>query len=407
MRGWLEQIGLILPRQETPKNRFSLNEWSGALGDLGTLLPLIFALIVFNGFSTATVFFLFGTVYLLTGWFYKVPVSVQPLKAMSVIAIAKGFSPEFLASTSFFYGVLLIVLSLTGLIKWLQKIFSPALVRGIQFGIGLILTQKAIELVIQKGFLLHTPSFSLSVNLIMVLVLLVVIWIFQVRKNLPVALILVLASILVFGFLNMVPEDIQTGGKLLNLRLPDIFTLKDALIYLIIPQLPLTLGNAVYAASDSCHVLWDKQAKRVNPTRLSFSIGLSDLFIGLTGGFPVCHGAGGMGAHAQFGAKTGGATMIMGAILLVTALVSPLRGFIFLIPVPLLAAMLIFDSYRMMTMIGKLKALKFVFVALTVGLISFFTRNLTLALITGFVIEKFIIVFENRKAKIAEGVQND
>ncbi len=74
--------------------------------------------------------------YILTGWLYKVPVSVQPLKAMAVIAISSGISIEMLSGTSFFYGILLIVLSLTGAIRWLQKWFSPALVKGIQLGIG-------------------------------------------------------------------------------------------------------------------------------------------------------------------------------------------------------------------------------------------------------------------------------
>jgi MFS superfamily sulfate permease-like transporter len=38
------------------------------------------------------------------------------------------------------------------------------------------------------------------------------------------------------------------------------------------------------------------------------------------GGIPMCHGAGGMAGHVRFGAKTGGALVILGAMLVVIAL---------------------------------------------------------------------------------------
>ena len=37
------------------KNKFGLNEWSGAIGDLGTILPLAFALVAVNGFDPPSV----------------------------------------------------------------------------------------------------------------------------------------------------------------------------------------------------------------------------------------------------------------------------------------------------------------------------------------------------------------
>ncbi|MHB2156118.1 putative sulfate/molybdate transporter [Calditrichota bacterium GD2] len=407
MKKWLRKIDFLRKEDEKPENQFTLSEFSGSVGDLGTLLPLAFALIVFNGFSSAIIFFLFGVIYLLTGWFYRVPVSVQPLKAMSVIAIGQGFSPEFLAGTSVLYGLLMVFLALTGLIRWLQNWFTPALVRGIQFGIGLILTQKALELVWQKGILLHLDNSSLSLGFLLLALFLAIIWWFQVKKDLPAALIMIFLSILFIAIWGPAPP-IREGQHLsLKLHLPDFSIWKEALIFLIIPQLPLTLGNAVYAANDSCHTLWGKQAQRVTPTRLAFSIGLSDVLIGLFKGFPVCHGAGGMGAHAQFGARTGGATMIIGAVLVISALVPALNQFIFLIPVPLLAAMLIFDSYRMMIMVRRLEGWQPLFVALLVGGISFLTRNLTIALVAGFLTERFLKLMINKSTKTVIGAEND
>ena len=103
------------------KNRFGLSEWSGAVGDLGTLLPLVFALVIYNDFPASRILLLSGIVYVITGWIFKVPLSVQPLKAMTVIALAHGFSVDFMATTAFFYGILFILLVLTGIRGWLQK----------------------------------------------------------------------------------------------------------------------------------------------------------------------------------------------------------------------------------------------------------------------------------------------
>jgi MFS superfamily sulfate permease-like transporter len=38
------------------------------------------------------------------------------------------------------------------------------------------------------------------------------------------------------------------------------------------------------------------------------------------GGVPMCHGAGGMAGHVQFGARTGGALVILGLVLLAIAI---------------------------------------------------------------------------------------
>ncbi len=383
---------------EKLKNRFGLSEWSASIGDLGTLLPLAFALVAYNGFSISRIFLLFGIMYIVNGVIYKVPVSVQPLKAMSIIAISLGLPVDMLAGTAFFYGLLLVLLSLTGAVKYLQKVFSPALVKGIQLGIGLILTEKAMLLIFEKGLFLYTEPDSLAANIAMLITLILVIGFFQLKTKIPMALILVFLSIVVLKIAGF--AEYQTPqGAFLEFSLPSVSLLADALILLIIPQLPLTLGNAMFAAADSCHSFWGNRANRVTPTRLGLSIGFGNMLIGLFGGFPMCHGAGGIAAYKQFGGKTGGTVIIIGLLLILFALVSPLSALIFLIPVPLLSTMLLFDSWRMITVIKKL-ALRFdVIVAITVGIISFATRNLTIALVAGLILEHSYKFYMNRQTK--------
>lgn len=384
---------------ETLKNKFGLSEWSGSIGDLGTLLPLAFALVAYNGFSISRIFLLFGIMYVVSGFIYKVPVSVQPLKAMSVIAISLGLSVDMLAGTAFFYGLLLVLLSLTGAVKGLQKIFSPVLVKGIQLGVGLILTEKAIQLIIDKGLFLNSAPDELASNILLLMAMILVISFFQLKKKIPIVLILVFSSIVVFKMAGFAEFE-STAAPLLEFSLPSISILVDAFILLIIPQLPLTLGNAMFAASDACHGFWGNQAKRVSPTRLGISIGFGNMLIGLSGGFPMCHGAGGIAAHKQFGGKTGGTTIIIGAVLILFALFSPLSSLLFLIPVPLLSAMLLFDGWRMISLVKKLVFRFEIMVALTVGVISYSTRNLSIALLAGLILEHGYKFYLIRQTKI-------
>jgi MFS superfamily sulfate permease-like transporter len=180
---------------------------------------------------------------------------------------------------------------------------------------------------------------------------------------------------------------------------PQLNLLLDATLLLMIPQLPLTLGNAVYAASDTCHTLWPDRAQRVSPKRLAFSIGVANTAIGVLGGFPICHGAGGMGAHARFGARTGGATMIMGGILILLALIPSGAAWIFLIPVPLLGTMLLLDSWIMIKLVGSLKEPEALTVALVIGILSVISRNIALALAVGFLLEKLLKSYTMRRNK--------
>src|SRR5213594_4286235 len=65
--------------------RFDRNELSGAFGDVGTDLPLIFGLILAARLDTASVLVLFGAMQLVTALAYRMPMPVQPLKAMAAL----------------------------------------------------------------------------------------------------------------------------------------------------------------------------------------------------------------------------------------------------------------------------------------------------------------------------------
>ena len=88
-------------------------------------------------------------------------------------------------------------------------------------------------------------------------------------------------------------------------------------VFLALPQVPLTLGNAVIAITEENNRLFPHRP--VNEGKIATSTGVINLFSASVGGVPMCHGAGGMAGHVQFGARTGGALVILGVVLLLTA----------------------------------------------------------------------------------------
>jgi hypothetical protein len=266
------------------RNRFTWSEWSGAVGDLGTTLPIAFALVEASGFAPTRLFFLWGLVYVATGAFYRIPVSVQPLKAMAVIAITSGVGASLLSTTAVFYGVLLLVLVATGLIQTIDDWFSAGLVRGVQFGIGLLLAEKALGLVVDHSVYLG-QSFGSTTSVVIGTALVIVVVGIGVRRRLPVALLCAMGGVLAAVALGVDPGG-ATEAPLVDLALPDWTQFGTALTMLMIPQLPLTLGNAVYAASDACRRFWPERADRATAPWLATSIGGATCSLGCWAGSP-------------------------------------------------------------------------------------------------------------------------
>ena len=388
-----------------PRNSFGWNEWSGAFADLGISLPILAALSFVSGFYTAQVLLLWGLVYIAVGWWFRVPVSVQPLKAMAVLTLVNEYVPVVLSAAAIVYGLLFVVLARSGLIKHLNKLMRPALIRGVQLGIGLLLTVKAWDLAHEHGWLLQSeaPNWWLNTALLPAIVLLI--WYVQFKRGFQLTPILIGGAMLVALFNGAELPWGQAGGHTFSGPTSTLERLTDrllgsgvdlgrhfqwqaaqtfeAVLLLIATQLPLTLGNAVYAADETAHDLWPARSGRVNPTSLAQSIGLANIGIGFLGGFPVCHGAGGMAAHAQFGARTGGAAIIVGAVFVVTALVDPLLAALLAIPVVVLAALLLFDAVRMINFVRRLDSKFEIFTACVIGLLSLLTKNLMIALAAG------------------------
>jgi len=73
--------------------RFNRTEFAGSLGDLGTLLPLSMGMIMINGISPSGLFLSIGLFYIISGMYYGITVSVQPMKIIGAYAVATAVNP--------------------------------------------------------------------------------------------------------------------------------------------------------------------------------------------------------------------------------------------------------------------------------------------------------------------------
>jgi hypothetical protein len=111
-------------------------------------------------------------------------------------------------------------------------------------------------------------------------------------------------------------------------------------VLLALPQVPLTLGNAVIAPVEYNNREFPDRP--VTERQVALSTGVMNTLGSLIGAVPMCHGAGGMTAQVSFGARSGAAPIILGALLIILALLfsDSIATLLRLFPQPALGVML-------------------------------------------------------------------
>ncbi len=302
-------------------------EVSGALGDLGVLIPLEAALIAVNGLNPTSTLLGVGIIYILSGWYFRIPVPVQPLKALAVIAVAHQLSPSVIAAGALLMAACLSLLSATRALAFLERVVPTWVIRGVQAGLGLLLLKSAYQMVFQKPFLLSGVELTAQVGSlaipagVLVGVGSVVLLLLLLRfRQVPAALVIVAVGVIIGLLSGGLSTPLSLGPVPMALQLPSGSDFQMAFVLLVIPQIPLTLANSVIATADAARVYFGPQAERATPTRLAVSIALGNLWAGLTGGLPNCHGSGGLTSHYKLGARTPLATTLLGVVLIAVAL---------------------------------------------------------------------------------------
>ena len=126
--------------------RFDLREANGALGDIGTLLPLMLGTIALVGLSSSQVLLVFGAFYIATGVIYRLPIPVQPMKAIAAMALVSEVTPASIALSGMLIGGVLLFLGASGLIDRIARLVPQSVLAGLQLGLGLSLGWIALGL---------------------------------------------------------------------------------------------------------------------------------------------------------------------------------------------------------------------------------------------------------------------
>lgn len=369
--------------------RFTINEMSGALGDLATFLPLAVGLIVVNGVNPTALFLSAGLLYVAAGLYYRLPVPVQPLKATSAIAIAVAAPPGAVSATALLMGILFAGAALLDLKRFYAMVFTRPVVRGIQLGLGILLVKGGAKL-LAGGGVRGAASGSLSPAATVAVAAAVAALILLSRENrrYPAALAVLFLGGLCGYFLlphASLPE-LSPGWVPPAWGLPSAVDLHLALVALLLPQVPLTVANSLVATSDAARRYYGDGAARVTPRALSATLGLANLFSGLAGGMPVCHGSGGVTAHYRFGARTGVANLFIGSLFILLALLSgkAIPALAALLPPAVLGILLVYVGVEHARLVRDiLEDRRELVVTAAVGATTLFTGNLAVAFVAG------------------------
>jgi MFS superfamily sulfate permease-like transporter len=129
-----------------------------------------------------------------------------------------------------------------------------------------------------------------------------------------------------------------------QLVIPQAADISSALTGLVLPQVVLTVTNAILATSLLTRDLF---ARTLPAKHLSTTIGLMNLTSAPFGGFPISHGANGLAAQYRFGARTGGANIIAGSLFIILALIFAAPQVLSVIAAGALGSLLVFVGIEM------------------------------------------------------------
>ncbi|HEY0243370.1 MAG TPA: putative sulfate/molybdate transporter [Gemmatimonadaceae bacterium] len=324
--------------------RFDRNELAGAFGDIGTDLPLIVGMILAAGLHSASVLVMFGLMQYATALRYRMPMPVQPLKAVAVLVITQKIAPEVLYGGGLAIGLVMLALTLTGGITWLARVVPKAVIRGLQLGLGIQLAMLALRDYVQadgmRGYALAAIGF------------LVIIALFGNRRFPPAIPVIAIGVVYALVYkLSSSDFSNAAGFTLPHVRPVSVSDVATGFALLALPQIPLSIGNSILATRQVAEDLFPE--RNVTVRKLSLSYALMNLVNPFFGGVPTCHGSGGLVGHYTFGARTGGSILIYGSIFLILGLffASGFQQVVQVFPLPILGVLLFFEAAALVTMI--------------------------------------------------------
>ncbi|MCL5776889.1 putative sulfate/molybdate transporter [Limibaculum sp. FT325] len=357
---------------DTTRRASILGELNGGIADLGVLLPFTLGLVMAGLVPASGALAGFGIAYLVSAAIYRAPIPVQPMKAIGAVALAGGLASGSLMLSGVAMGVALLLIGLSGTIRRLAYLVPQSVVAGLQLGLGAMLAHHAVSLVL--------PSVPVGAAAVAFL------WLASGAGRLPGALLLVVLSAAVNAAFGAGPSPVAPPP---GLTLPALSDLPAALREGVVPQLPLTLTNAVLVTAVLARELFPDRRGRLTERRLCLTSGALNLLLCPMGAVPMCHGAGGLAAHHRFGARSGLGTGLLGAALLALAFAPETAQLaaLSLVPLPVLGALLLFGAAELATSRRILDATLSCRIVIAITAVLTFLLDPAVAILIGLVAE--------------------
>lgn len=277
---------------------FNLRELAGSMGDFGTLFPLAIGYIVVCGLDPAGFLVMMGIVNIITGLVYRLPMPIEPMKVLAVVAIAQRWTPSMVYASGFAMGAIWIVFSVSGVMGWIAKYTPKSVIHGIQISLGVLLAVEAIKMI--------------STWWVLGAVAVLIVFVFARNRYAPAAIILIalgLTIMLIRGEFDVIGSPRLSLPVLTGFGIDEIW---QSFVRGGFAQIPLTATNAIISTSVLIKTYWPE--KPVSENRLALNTGIMNTVFPFFGGIPLCHGAGGLAGQYYYGARTGGTNIIEGLI---------------------------------------------------------------------------------------------
>jgi MFS superfamily sulfate permease-like transporter len=365
--------------------RFLVAEAAGALGDIGTFVPMVLGMVMVVGADAGAILIFAGLMNVLTGLYFRIPIAVQPMKAVCALAIAGSVTAGGAATAGIFVGICMLAAGLSGIVGRLDRLVPRSVIRGIQAAVGfkLLLTGLRFGVLVPGSFALRPV---LGTEGVLVFACAVLGGVFF-RKR-PAAVIL---ALMVVG-LAMAGTALPPGAaSSISLWRPTLAPLDVAALSGVwtagIPQLPLTLLNSALAVSLLAGELFPAESGRATPARIAVSVGLMNLLACPFGGMPMCHGSGGLAAQHRFGARTKWSVMGLGAVKILIGLFLGAAATVWMkaFPVTILGVFLMIAGHGLLKASRIWKSRPTIVVGLVVVSVHFATGVLILGFALGWI----------------------
>ena len=350
-------------KRDKSRLRFDRSEAAGALGDLGTFIPLLVGMVHSCGLQLGPALFFAGLMNVITGLAFRIPMPVQPMKAIATVAIAEGLSESHILAAGILTGAAVLLLALTGLVDRIQRAIPRSVVRGLQLALGLKLIQLGFRQVAGTNAWVGWDSIGLGLGCAVLVLLL------YFSTRVPGALVVFGVGLvtLLCAHPSLLGE-VRLGVSWHLPRLADTHAWTTGFWRGTVPQLPLTILNSVVAV---CALSVDLFPHRpVRPRGVAVSVALMNLACCPLGAMPMCHGAGGLAGQYRFGARTGGSVVILGVakMLLTVSIGGSLLAWLQGYPNSVLGILLVFSGLELaMVCRDQTSRVDFFVMALTAG----------------------------------------